>query len=75
MGSSVTLTKGELLFTGTKNSFDLKYSLLKVSQYKNYPAPGKPALNQVVLRPVVEEQFKASFINLLWSCSQVCQVK
>ena len=38
---------------------------------QNYHAPDKPALNQVVLRPVVEEQFKASFINLLWSCSRV----
>ena len=38
---------------------------------QNYHAPDKPALNQVVLQPVVEEQFKASFINLLWSCSRV----
>ena len=37
---------------------------------QNYHAPDKPALNQVVLRPVAEEQFKASFINLLWSCSR-----
>ena len=32
---------------------------------QNYHAPDKPALNQVVLRPIIEEQFKASFINLL----------
>ena len=38
---------------------------------ENYHAPDKPILNQVVLPPVVEEQFKASFINLLWSCSRV----
>ena len=38
---------------------------------QNYHAPDKPALNQVALRPVVEEQFKASFINLLRSCSRV----
>ena len=36
---------------------------------QNYHAPDKPAFNQVVLGPVVEEQFKPSFINLLWSCS------
>ena len=38
---------------------------------QNYHAPDKPALNQVVLRPVVKEQFKASFINLLWSYFRV----
>ena len=38
---------------------------------QNYHAPGKPALNQVVLCPVVEEQFKASFINHLWSWSRI----
>ena len=38
---------------------------------ENYHAPDKPILNQVVLPPVVEEQFKASSINLLWSCSRV----
>ena len=37
---------------------------------QNYHAREKPALNQV-LHPVFEEQFKASFINLLWSCSRV----
>ena len=40
-------------------------------QIQNYHAPDKPTLNRVVLRPVVEEEFKASFINLLWSCSCV----
>ena len=38
---------------------------------QNYYAPDKSVLNNVVLRPVVEEQFKASFINLLWSCCRV----
>ena len=38
---------------------------------QNYHAPDKPALNQVALRPVVEEQFKASLISLVWSCSRV----
>ena len=36
-------------------------------KFSNFEA----ALNQVVLHPVVEEPFKASFINLLWSCSCV----
>ena len=38
---------------------------------QNYHAKDKPALNQVVLRPVVEEQLKGFFINLLWSCSRL----
>ena len=38
---------------------------------QNYHAPDKPARNQVVVRPVVEEQCKASFINLLGSCCRI----
>ena len=38
---------------------------------KNYHAPDELALYQIVLHPVVEVQFKESFINLFCSCSSV----
>ena len=38
---------------------------------QNYHEPDKPALNQVILRPVIVEQLKVSFVNLLWSCSRI----
>ena len=55
-----------------KNSVGLTYNLFTQGiLIQNHHAPDKPALNQVVLRPVVEEQFKVSFINLLWGCCRV----
>ena len=71
MGSSVTYTQDELFFLEKKNIDALKIESTQDIPIKNYLAPDKPVLNQIVLHPVVEVQFKASFINPLWNCSSV----
>ena len=54
-----------------KNIDGLKIESTQDISIKEYFAPDRPVLNQIVLHPVVEVQFKASFVNPFWSCSGV----